>query len=80
MTRYKILTSAALVLGTLGLVGPAFAYPPVIENPGYCAKFYPNANCQNYGPGNPYTDSGWRGGYARMHRHGWHPYRHHHRR
>jgi hypothetical protein len=29
----------------------------VISEPGYCAFFYPNANCQNKGPGNPYTDS-----------------------
>ena len=29
----------------------------VIYNPGYCAQFYPNANCQNKGPGNPYTGS-----------------------
>jgi hypothetical protein len=28
----------------------------VISEPGYCAFFYPNANCQNKGPGNPYTD------------------------
>jgi hypothetical protein len=28
----------------------------VISNPGYCAFFYPNANCENKGPGNPYTD------------------------
>jgi hypothetical protein len=28
----------------------------VIYNPGYCSQFYPNANCQNKGPGNPYTD------------------------
>jgi len=27
----------------------------VIYNPGYCAQFYPNANCQNKGPTNPYT-------------------------
>ncbi len=26
----------------------------VIQNPGYCAQFYPNGNCQNKGPGNPY--------------------------
>jgi hypothetical protein len=26
----------------------------VIQNPGYCAFYYPNANCQNKGPGNPY--------------------------
>jgi hypothetical protein len=29
----------------------------VVSNPGYCAQFYPNANCQNKGPGNPYTGS-----------------------
>jgi hypothetical protein len=27
-----------------------------IEGPGYCAQFYLNANCQNGGPGEPYTD------------------------
>jgi hypothetical protein len=41
-------------------VAAAFATPvlaqAVIEDPGYCAQFYPNANCQNLGPGNPYTD------------------------
>ncbi len=36
----------------------------VISDPGYCAQFYPNANCENKGPGNPYTGdyqrlSGW---------------------
>jgi hypothetical protein len=42
----------------------------VIYNPGYCAQFYPNANCQNKGPGNPYTGGGyyrgWHNGYAAM--------------
>lgn len=33
---------------------PAMAQA-VISEPGYCAQFYPNANCQNKGPGNPYT-------------------------
>ena len=28
----------------------------VIEEPGYCAQFYLNANCQNVGSGKPYTD------------------------
>jgi hypothetical protein len=32
--------------------GPALAQA-VVCDPGYCAQFYPNANCQNYGPGNP---------------------------
>ena len=27
--------------------------------PGYCAFYYPNANCQNKGPGNPYTGDAW---------------------
>jgi hypothetical protein len=38
---------------------PASAQP-VIQEPGYCAFFYPTANCQNKGPGNPYTDPNWR--------------------
>lgn len=33
---------------------PAMAQQ-VVSEPGYCAFFYPNANCQNKGPGNPYT-------------------------
>ena len=40
---------------SLGARKPAMAQE-VIYNPGYCAQFYPNANCQNKGPGNPYTD------------------------
>jgi hypothetical protein len=32
----------------------------VMSEPGYCAQFYPTANCQNKGPGNPYTDPNWR--------------------
>jgi hypothetical protein len=43
----------------------AFATPAlaqaVIEDPGYCAQFYPDANCQNLGPGNPYTEGGYWG-------------------
>jgi hypothetical protein len=27
-----------------------------IDDPGYCAQFYPNAICQNVAPGKPYTD------------------------
>ena len=37
------------------IAGPTMAQQ-VISEPGYCAFFYPNANCQNKGPGNPYTD------------------------
>ena len=55
MTRLGILGAAALVASALAT--PAMAQE-VVYNPGYCAQFYPNANCQNKGPGNPT-----RGGY-----------------
>lgn len=48
------LIGAAAILSVLG-AAPALAQQ-VISEPGYCAFFYPNANCQNKGPGNPYTD------------------------
>ena len=48
------LIGAAAILSVVG-VAPALAQQ-VISEPGYCAFFYPNANCQNKGPGNPYTD------------------------
>jgi hypothetical protein len=54
MTKSRILAAAAVLASTLA--GPAMAQE-VISNPGYCAQFYPNANCQNKGPGNPYTGS-----------------------
>ena len=47
------LIGAAVIL--LAATAPAPAQQ-VISEPGYCAFFYPNANCQNKGPGNPYTD------------------------
>jgi hypothetical protein len=52
MTKFGILGAAALVASALA--SPAMAQE-VVYNPGYCAQFYPNANCQNKGPGNPYT-------------------------
>jgi len=54
MNKSAFLAAAAVVAATLA--GPATAQE-VIYNPGYCAQFYPNANCQNKGPGNPYTGS-----------------------
>ena len=54
MTKAKIFATAAILASTLA--GPAMAQE-VIYNPGYCAQFYPNANCQNMGPGNRYTGS-----------------------
>ena len=62
------LIGAAAALVAAASVTPALAQA-VIEDPGYCAQFYPNANCQNLGPGNPYTNGGyyrnnWQNGYA----------------
>jgi len=53
------------LLGAVAILSAAVATPvraqQVISEPGYCAFFYPNANCQNKGPGNPYTGSYQRG-------------------
>lgn len=79
----------ALIGAAAALVAAASATPAlsqaVIDDPGYCAQFYPNANCQNLGPGNPYTDGGyyrhnWQSGYASIdhqwqRRHGTHHHR-----
>jgi hypothetical protein len=55
------------LLGAAALAATAMASPSqaqaVISDPGYCAQFYPNANCDNLGPGNPYTSDGWRTNY-----------------
>jgi hypothetical protein len=77
-TMKKVALLGAAVLAA-ALASPAAAQE-VIYNPGYCAQFYPNANCQNKGPGNPYTGSyqrGWHNGYAAMDRRAWrHKHRH----
>jgi hypothetical protein len=57
MTISRLLGAAA-IMSTV-LAAPALAQE-VIADPGYCAQFYPNANCNDLGPGNPYT-----GGYQR---------------
>jgi hypothetical protein len=53
MTKLRLLGAAALILSS-ALASPVMAQE-VIYSPGYCAQYYPNANCQNKGPGNPYT-------------------------
>jgi hypothetical protein len=81
-TRNKETTMKSALIGAAAVAAAAFATPAlaqaVISEPGYCAQFYPNANCQNLGPGNPYTDGGslrndWQNGSASMepvwHRH-----------
>ena len=56
MSRLKLF--AAAILASV-LATPVLAQE-VIYDPCFCAFFYPNANCQNKGPGNPYTDPNWR--------------------
>ena len=80
MTRYGMLAAAAVFASALAT--PALAQQ-VIYNPGYCAQFYPNANCQNRGPGSPYSssyyqrqayqDRAWRNSYNRYDNSGFWP-------
>lgn len=53
--------SISRILATTLILSAAVAIPPAsgqqaMSEPAYCAFFYPSANCQNKGPGNPYTD------------------------
>ncbi len=52
MMKFSVLGAAAVI--ATAIASPVLAQE-VIYNPGYCAQFYPNANCQNKGAGNPYT-------------------------
>jgi hypothetical protein len=52
MNRLTLLAAAAAM--SAAITAPAAAQQ-VVSNPGYCAQFYPNANCQNRGPNSPYT-------------------------
>jgi hypothetical protein len=80
-------------IGAAALAATAFATPAfaqrVVEDPGYCAQFYPNANCQNYGADNPVGDpqgyygrsyyrDDWRNHSARMEPRWHHRHRKHH--
>src|SRR3978361_2323712 len=60
MSHFRLLGAVAILAAALA--SPASAQQ-VISEPGYCAQFYPNANCQNKGYGNPYT--GFSGYYQR---------------
>ena len=55
MARYRFLGAAAALAV---MTAPATAQQ-VMGEPGYCAFYYPSANCQNKGPGNPYTGDSW---------------------
>jgi hypothetical protein len=54
------------ILGAAALAASALASPAmaqqVISDPGYCSQFYPNANCQNRGPGSSQRHANYRGG------------------
>jgi hypothetical protein len=52
MKKFTLLGTVAILLISLGTSVMA---QRVISEPGYYAQFYPNANCQNEGPNNPYT-------------------------
>jgi opacity protein-like surface antigen len=54
MTKTKILAAAAILAAALA--SPAMAQQFVVE-PGTCAQFDPNGNCQARGPGHPYARS-----------------------
>lgn len=62
MPTSKLLAAVA-ALSTIASAPPARAQA-VITEPAYCAFYYPYANCQNKGPGNPYTDPNYRRGPA----------------
>lgn len=55
----KIKLLGAVAIAATTLAGPAMAQA-VVNNPARCSAQFPNANCQNLGPGNPYTDSRYR--------------------
>jgi len=50
--------SISKLVGAVAVLSSVYATPvlaqAVVQEPGYCAFFYPNANCQNKGPGSPY--------------------------
>ena len=56
MSTLKLFAAAILA----SVVATPVLAQAVISEPGYCAFFYPTANCNNKGPGNPYTDPNWR--------------------
>ena len=63
--KFALIGAAAVAAAAFAT--PALAAPPVVSEPGYCAQFYPDANCQNLGLGNPYTDGGWQNRTAMAH-------------
>jgi hypothetical protein len=70
--KRSFVMSPCKLVGAIAVLSAALATPArsqeVISEPGYCAFYYPYANCQNKGPGNPYTDPNYRRGPARYDR------------
>ena len=53
----KCTISGIAIALALAMTAPTpTAAQEVVSDPGNCAFFYPYANCQNKGPGNPDTD------------------------
>ena len=50
------ISSTAIALALAITASAPTAAQEVVAEPGNCAFFYPYANCQNKGPGNPDTD------------------------
>ena len=61
MPAFKLLAAVAVL--SSAIPAPSRAQQAMSE-PAYCAFYYPYANCQNKGPGNPYTDPNYRRGPA----------------
>jgi hypothetical protein len=59
-TKMKFALISAATVAAAAFATPALAQQ-VIQDPGRCAQYYPNANCQNLGAGNPYTNGGYWG-------------------
>ena len=57
MSTLKLFAAAAILAS---VVATPVLPQAVNSEPRYCAQFYPTANCNNEGPGNPYTDPNWR--------------------
>ena len=57
MLILRTLGAGVVLAGLSAMPGQA---QQAMSEPAYCAFFYPNANCMNKGPGNPYTDPNYR--------------------
>lgn len=54
MIRGAMVGMALVATAGLATAGTGAAHAQaVVEEPGYCAQYYPNSNCTNYGRGNP---------------------------